>query len=606
MDSELVVWLGRLRELSAVAVGGRSVDQALELVAETARELLGFDFCGVLVPDAAGTALVITGWSGLSREYVDGVNRSSPVTLGSTAPSSQAYFGGRPVAVSDIEVERGFEPWGGVAQEQGYRSMISVPLIGADRVLGTLNGYHARIHEYSDLEVERLTLLANHAAAALTSASLVEELRGANASLLEQRDLLAKSEDIHRRLLRVSLESGGLDGVVRTLADLIGRAVRLEDPRGETLAEAGGAGSTARRHDAAQAPGHDGAHDPAHDRAHDGEIVEVPVRLGAEEVGVLRVDDPSGAGLDALDARAVDHASVVIALEVLRIRAALETEYRIQGEVLTDVLLFGVTEQASRRAAALGHDLAGLRVATVASVPGLGGALGLGAADTRRTLAALSAVSALTLPGTSTARPLVAALQGMIVALWPAPRDSDRGASGADAVGEVSEAAGPLVLRALHTAFPGEKVLVAASGAHHRPLPEAFRIARGALTLARATGRADEVITPAGLGLVGVLLQTDQPETLLEFARERLGPLMDYDRARGTDLVETLRRHLDDGLDRAATAAALRLHPNTVNQRLRRIEALTGAELRRPADVVSFASALAVWDVARSLTATLA
>ncbi|MCS5723784.1 helix-turn-helix domain-containing protein [Herbiconiux sp. CPCC 203407] len=562
MQSELVVWLGRLRELSSIAGAGLPLEESLRLVAGTARELLGFDFCGVLIPDADATALVIAGWSGLSRSYVDSVNTSSPVVLGGTAPSSRAFFSGEPVAVADIETESGFEPWGGVALEQGYHSMISVPLRAAGRVLGTLNGYHTATREYSAAETERLSLLAGYAASALHSASLLDELREANDSLVVQRDLLTRSEEIHRRLLRVSLESGGIDGVVDTLSELIDRPVTMLDPRGEVLAAAREIGRP-EQEDAGR-----------------------EVRLGAEVAGRLAIGGL--APLDPIDARAVDHAAVVIALELLRLRAALETEYRIQGELLGDVLLFGVSEQAERRARALGHDLAALRLAVVAEVPG-----GDPGAEHRRALAGLSALSAVRAPAGSGrgVKPLVAEHQGLLVALWPVD------ASEGDA-SRAEELAATRVHAALRAAFPGEPVLVASSGTGRSDLGDAHRVAAGALGLARASGRSDGVITPAASGILGVLLQVDRPGALLEFARRTLGPVLDYDRRRGSDLLQTLRVFLDSGADRTATATALHVHPNTVQQRLRRIESLTGAELRHPSELMAFASAIAAWQVA--------
>ena len=558
MRSELVTWLDRLRELSSIVDAGLPLAESLGLVASTARELLGFDFCGVLTPDSEGRALVITGWSGLSHRYVDSVNSSSPVVLGGTAPSSRAYFSGEPVSVSDIATESGFAPWGGVAVQQGYHSMISVPLRASGRVLGTLNGYHAENHQYSVDEVERLTLLAGYAAAALHSASLVDELREANDSLRRQRDLLTRSEEIHDRLLRVSLESGGIDGVVTTLSELIGRPVAMLDPAGDVLAARG----------------------PDGDGAIPGEGVERPVLLGSEEAGRLVV---GGAALDPVDSRAVDHAAVVIALELLRLRTALETEYRIQGELLSDVLLFGVGERAERRARTLGHELAALRFAIVAEVPGAASG-----DRARRTLTALSAVSAVRLGGADDERrPLVAEHQGLIVALWPLD-ETDAGA-GDDATARVQEG--------LRAAFPADPVLVASSGARRSGLADAHRVAVGAIGLARASGLDDGIVTPDSLGILGVLLQVDQPDALLGFARRQLGAVIDYDARRGTELLATLRAFLDTGADRAATATRLRVHPNTVQQRLRRIEALTGTELRTPADLLSISSALAVWQL---------
>jgi GAF domain-containing protein/sugar diacid utilization regulator len=584
MQSELVLWLGRLRELSALAGAGLPIDEALTLVATTARELLGFDFCGVLVPDEEQTALVITGWSGLSRSYVDGVNSTSPVTLDGTAPSSRAYHSGRPVAVADIELERGFEPWGGVALQQGYRSMVSVPLRAAGQVLGTLNGYHTVTHEYSGDEIERLTLLATYAAAALNSAALVEELRRLNDSLVTQRDLLTRSEAIHQRLLRVSLDSGGLEGVVRTLAELTGLAVVLDDARGATLAAAGDPRGLEllRGGDAEAGARGVGAADAGT------EVAARPVLLGSEEVGRLRLGGaPSAHPLDPIDGRAVDHAAVVIALEMLRLRTALETEYRIQGELLADVLLFGVSKQAVRRAAALGHDLGELRLAVVAEVPGAG----TGAPpDRRRVLAALSAVSAVTIdPGGDSAAPvapLVAEHQGRVVALWPLPA----GAGAADTAGAVH--------RALREAFPGDEVLVASSGELRRSIGDAHRVATGVLGIARSSGRREGAVDPGDLGILGVLLQVDQPEALLAYARALLGGVIDYDARRGTELVATVRVFLRSGGDRSVAADLLRVHPNTVNQRLRRIETLTGRPLRTAPDQLEYASALAVWEIA--------
>ncbi len=590
-----MVWLGRLRELSSIVGSALPVEESLRLVATTTRELLGFDFCGVLVPDAESTALVIAGWSGLSRRYVDSVNSSSPVTLGGTAPSSRAYFSGEPVAVSDIETESGFAPWGGVAMQQGYHSMISVPLRAAGRVLGTLNGYHAVPHDYSDAEIERLTLLAGYAAAALHSAALVEDLREANESLLAQRDLLTRSEAIHQRLLRVSLESGGIAGVVETLAELIGRPVAMQDAGGEMLAAAGG------------------------DAGASSAAVSRPVMLGSEAAGTLVIgsaegetlgaDGPGGAvdglGFDPIDARAVDHAAVVIALELLRLRTALETEYRIQGELVSDVLLFGVSEQAERRARALGHELAELRLAVVAEVPGPHGS-----DERRRLLSALSAVSGVRLPGDALEQvaPLVAEHQGRIVALWPAavsgPGSLVEGwtAPGAQLVSEPGSDPGAVaaarVHAALRAAFAGEPVLVASSGIRRTGLADAHRVAAGAFELARASGRADGAVSPSALGILGVLLQVDRPDSLLEFARRQLGPVIDYDQRRGSDLLDTLRTFLACGAERTATAARLRVHPNTVQQRLRRIEALTGSELRTADELMAFSSALAVWQVA--------
>ena len=245
--AELRRWLQAVDALTDAVNSTRSLAAILDLVANKARELLGFDFCAVLLPDPQRLNLVITGWSGLSAEYVARVNADRPVRLAvvgaEQAPSSKAFKTARPVCVTDIAAEPEFTPWGGVAREQGYRAMVSVPLVAGGAVVGTLNGYHAAVHHFTDDELARLTLLANHAGIALTSARMVEEMHSLNESLRRQRDLLAKSEQIHQQLLAVALRGGGMPGIADVLGDLVSRPVVIEDAHGTVLAQT--AGSTA-------------------------------------------------------------------------------------------------------------------------------------------------------------------------------------------------------------------------------------------------------------------------------------------------------------------------------------------------------------------------
>jgi sugar diacid utilization regulator len=60
---------------------------------------------------------------------------------------------------------------------------------------------------------------------------------------------------------------------------------------------------------------------------------------------------------------------------------------------------------------------------------------------------------------------------------------------------------------------------------------------------------------------------------------ETLRPLVEYDLARHTNLVGTLRAFVDAGFNITKSAAALHVHPNTVAYRLRRIKQLTGREV---------------------------
>jgi DNA-binding PucR family transcriptional regulator len=130
-----------------------------------------------------------------------------------------------------------------------------------------------------------------------------------------------------------------------------------------------------------------------------------------------------------------------------------------------------------------------------------------------------------------------------------------------------------------------------------RELPDLFRTLRGALDLA-ADGAGNTVIDLRDVAIDHLLLQLDDPERLRAFAISVLGPALDYDRDHSSELLRTARVLLDRDMDRRSAADALHLHPNTVAQRMRRLEALTGLHLSRPRDLLQLTSALTVARVA--------
>ncbi|MGW1162924.1 helix-turn-helix domain-containing protein [Streptomyces sp. NPDC002519] len=569
-DDALRTWLSAIGDLTAAVNAGRSLREVLDLVARKARELLALDFCGVLVPDEDHRKLIIAGWSGLSEQYVERVNTDRPVRLeadaDSGAPSSRAFRSGLPCAVVDIEKEPGFI-WGGVAREQGYRSMLSVPLVTASGVIGTLNSYRTSVHVFGADEVERLQLLAEHAAIAITSARHLEDLR-------LQHELVTRSEEIHDRLLRVSVRAGGVAGIVDALHELLGSTVLVHDARGELLAAAG-----------EEPTGRPDWGETGEDRPAGSELVrdegsDVVVDVVLAGAVAARVRIPGRAGtLAALDRRALEHAAVVLALELFRRRTAAEAEQSVRGELLAD-LLAGADPAAPSirdRAALLGHDLGRPHAVLVARVTAQDGAAAAG--DTlKRAVTAASRLTAGVRP-----RPLISGHHDLVITLWP------QGAT---------EPVPGDALRSALASVPGveEATVVVSDGT--ADLVDAYRTARGAVLLATRSGRRGKTVTLDDLGVGGLLLQLGDSARLRAFAERTLGALVRYDEEHGAELLRTLRVYLDAGLDRNATADLLTVHPNTVSQRMRRIFELTGLDWRDAHTMVDARSALVVLDVA--------
>jgi len=99
------------------------------------------------------------------------------------------------------------------------------------------------------------------------------------------------------------------------------------------------------------------------------------------------------------------------------------------------------------------------------------------------------------------------------------------------------------------------------------------------------------VFTYEGLGPYRYALLSD--ESVRDQRQERLERLVEYERRRGTELLGTLEAFLDCRGNAVRTSRLLYIHPNTLRQRLQRIERVAGLDLDRE-DWLSLAIAVKV------------
>jgi DNA-binding PucR family transcriptional regulator len=95
-----------------------------------------------------------------------------------------------------------------------------------------------------------------------------------------------------------------------------------------------------------------------------------------------------------------------------------------------------------------------------------------------------------------------------------------------------------------------------------------------------ALGLAGRGASAAHLGFAGLVVGSDP--NVHDYVRAQLGPLLDYDARRGSELLKTLRAYFDAGGSPRHAATALHVHVNTVSQRIERISALLGTDWQRP------------------------
>lgn len=157
--------------------------------------------------------------------------------------------------------------------------------------------------------------------------------------------------------------------------------------------------------------------------------------------------------------------------------------------------------------------------------------------------------------------------------------------AGADRLGAIvllrEEADADRLARALSELADAERALIGYTGARRgfdraaRSLREAF----DALRIARTLHPGGGAVCVDDAGAYRYLVHVPLDELPHDELCERLERLLDYDARRRTRLLDTLEAFLAHWRSPAACSRALFIHPNTLRQRLGRIEAIAGIDV---------------------------
>ncbi|HSE71745.1 MAG TPA: GAF domain-containing protein [Nocardioidaceae bacterium] len=568
-EAELSALYETANDLTAI----RDVDAILTAIVRRARQLLHADMTYLSLNDEEEGASYMKVTDGaLTAEFRRLRLPLGTGLLGLVAQTGAPYF------TADYQADERFlhrEYIDTAVEGEKIRAILGVPLIVEGTVIGALLAVHRTVRPFPPAEVTLLTSFAAHAAVALENARLFEKTQAALAEVDQaNRQIRAHSQAVelaasaHDQLTDVLLHGGGVADVAAVLADVLEGSLVVYDAGLRELAVAG---------ERLERPA--GLEDAIAEARRSGRSVELTVHgrpgyvavalAGAEHLGTLVLHGrPTPLGL--ADRRTIERGALVTALVLLFTRSVAEAEDRVRGELLAD-LLSGrdsdparLTERARRQHA----DLDVPSVVAVAAVDGL----------ERHRAVQLAARHAGGLRG------LAGDLDGRVVLVVPGSdacavgqqlQERFRAAGGAATVGVVGTAAGPQAIAAGY--------------------PEAAQCLSTLLTL----GRSGEVSDPAGLGLARLVLGGSGPAELDAFVRSTIGPVLEYDERRGTELVETLDAWFSAGSKPAETAKRLHIHPNTVAQRLDRITRLLGEGWRDPSRSLDLQMALRLWRLKR-------
>ena len=129
---------------------------------------------------------------------------------------------------------------------------------------------------------------------------------------------------------------------------------------------------------------------------------------------------------------------------------------------------------------------------------------------------------------------------------------------------------------------------------------DAHRNAERARSMLKVLGASGRIAVGEDLGTVGLLSEALANRPDAESPLKHIEPLQAYDRAHGTELLQTAWALAETGSRISECAERLHVHPNTVRQRMERISTLLGADWREPARFLDIHVALRMWALAHS------
>jgi hypothetical protein len=455
----------------------------------------------------------------------------------------------------------------GAVNEEGLIAICGTPLIVDDHFVGVLFAANRSSRPFTRDEVALLGNLATLAAVTLVQTRARADVELAYAQLSAAHDTVReyaagveKAAAAHDRFASLVLDGGGVDDITHALGELLGGWAVLFDESGARRSAYGPAppGNENGTEDVDPLLRELGLVGPDAARLveRDG-IYAVSITAARESLGMLCV---GGIGsLSDADRRTIERAAVVTALVLLFERNAADSRQSARNRIVSDLLTArGEPEDRLQLARGSGFDPQQQYCLLVLR----------GDASTSQRAVLMSASTA------SGEGALVGQHDEDIVALVPGSDPDDLARTMAHRLGRRAT------------------VTVAGVG----PLQGVEELA-GAYVEGRRTVRALVALGHKGkgaaatqLGFAGLIVGSD-PD-VGEYVRRVLGPVLDYDARRGTELVATLRAYFAAGGSPRHAAAGLHVHVNTVSQRLERISALLGEDWQEPEQALEVQLAL--------------
>ena len=178
-----------LSKISRAITSDLYLDDILGLIVSVTAQVMGSNICSLMLLNEKNKNLEIRATQSVSEEY----NKKPPLALGEGVAGKVAKLN-QAIVLKDVTKEKEYK-YHDVAKKENLRSLLCVPLALKGKVIGVINCYTSTPHEFTQMEIEILTSIANQAAVAIENTELMVKSRIIQEEL-ESRKVIERAKGI--------------------------------------------------------------------------------------------------------------------------------------------------------------------------------------------------------------------------------------------------------------------------------------------------------------------------------------------------------------------------------------------------------------------------
>jgi signal transduction protein with GAF and PtsI domain len=191
--------ISTLAEVGQIIASGKYLEEVMQLIVNIIAKMMQARVCSIMLVDAQKNELVIKAAKASSEEYWRKPNLKIGNSLISRVVKEKA-----PLMVRDVTKQEGYQ-YPELASKEGIRSLLSVPMILKDHVIGVLNVYSADERSFSNEDLRVLSTAADQIALAFENTKLNVAIQESQEAL-QTRKLVERAKSILQKQTNLSEE----------------------------------------------------------------------------------------------------------------------------------------------------------------------------------------------------------------------------------------------------------------------------------------------------------------------------------------------------------------------------------------------------------------